>query len=55
MIKLKLVYLRKGQDAEHELLGLLRQSVYSRLAGCEDTNDGELYWFSVNWTNPFHS
>ena len=28
-------------SSEHRLVGLLRQSVYSRLAGYEDTNDAE--------------
>jgi len=30
---------RGGRNVQHELVPLLRQSVYSRLAGCEDTND----------------
>ena len=29
---------RGGRNRQHQLAPLLRQSVYSRLAGCEDTN-----------------
>ena len=32
---------RCGKNTQHELMGLFRQAVYSRLAVYEDTNDAE--------------
>ena len=34
---------RTGRNVQHELAGLLRQSVYARLAGYEDVNDQEAF------------
>jgi len=32
---------RKGRNIQHNLIALLRQPIYGRLAGYEDTNDAE--------------
>jgi hypothetical protein len=32
---------RTGKNTRHSIAALLRQSIYSRLAGCDDTNDAE--------------
>ena len=32
---------RPGRNTQHQLVPLLRQSIYSRLAGYEDVNDAE--------------
>jgi len=37
----KLVDARKGKNTQHSMLGLLRQAVYGRVAGYEDTNDAD--------------
>ena len=36
-----LVDTRRGRNVQHQQVGLLRQAVYRRLAGYEDTNDAE--------------
>ena len=37
----KVIDLRKGKNAQHKMTALLRQAVFGRLAGYEDTNDAE--------------
>ena len=44
MLEDKIVDKRTGKNIQHQVSGLLRQSVYARLAGYEDTNDHE--WLS---------
>jgi len=41
MVESELMDIRTGKNTQHELVGLLRQSIYSRLGGCPDTNDAE--------------
>ena len=42
-----LIDLRLGSNKQHQLLSLLRQSIYSRLAGDEDVNDAVNDWLSI--------
>ena len=41
MVELDFCDNRKGKNTQHNIIALLRQSVYGRLAGYEDTNDAE--------------
>ena len=41
MVDQVLTDLRTGSNIQHNLTALLRQSIYSRLAGYDDTNDAD--------------
>jgi hypothetical protein len=43
---------RTGQNTQHSLLALLRQSIYGRLAGYEDVNDAERQGFGKDDRRP---
>ena len=47
MIDSELTDSRTGKNTQHGLLALLRQSVYSRLAGYDDTNAKFVFLLSV--------
>ena len=35
---------RTGRNDRHDLIGMLRQSVFGRLAGYKDVNDADRLW-----------
>jgi hypothetical protein len=41
MIDSELCDIRTGRNTQHGIASMLRQSIYGRLAGYEDTNDAE--------------
>ena len=46
-VESELMDIRTGRNTQHELIGLLRQSIYSRLGGYSDSNDAERWRYRV--------
>src|SRR6266851_2504497 len=50
----RLAEARTGKNRQHLLVGLLRQSVFGRLAGYEDVNDAALAALPGDWIDTVH-